>query len=149
MCRANALFSFHAYFYTAFTDPCVHSPTIATEGFRDGGGGEPTGICAKDQSFIYGPGEVRPSVRPSVLFFPLPCTSLSLARPLTRAVFRARDGPNTSPVDTRQQYITRPTVQTGASFTAPFLRFSSTSCTYIYTSALIPAAAVAYFHICM
>lgn len=25
------------------------------------------------------------------------------------------DGPNTSPVDTRQQYITRPTVQTGVS----------------------------------
>lgn len=62
---------------------------------------------------------VRPSVR--------------LVFPSGRVVFRARDGPNTSPVDTRQQYITRPTVQTGASLSAPLPRAHSEPYTYIRT----------------
>lgn len=75
-----------------------------------GRGGGPTGICAKDQSFIRygcGWGESTSLHSLSLSFFHL---SFSLTRAF--AVFVC-DGPNTSPVDTRQQYITRPTVQTG------------------------------------
>lgn len=86
------------------------------EGDGGGGGGGLRGFAQRTKvlythphTYIYiytRAGEVSPSVRrPS-----------SPSRPLdgsrTDVVQFVCDGPNTSPVDTRQQYITRPTVQT-------------------------------------
>lgn len=124
------VFSLRAYFYILRRSLAARPAGRHDRRIPARGGGEPTGICAKDQSFIYGLGEVRrPSVRPSVLFLP------------PRAMCFARvTGPIHHPVDTRQQYITRPTVQTGASLSAPLPAFPARPPNRIPTSALIPAA---------
>lgn len=53
MCCVRQCFCFAlcAYFYTRVF-PLAHSPDVF--GGAAGSGGRPTGICAKDQSFIYG-----------------------------------------------------------------------------------------------
>lgn len=75
--------------------------TAAAEGLRGF-------VRAKDQSFIYIERRVHP---PRSVPSTLPALSIPRAFSLTWAL-SVCDGPNTSPVDTRQQYITRPTVQT-------------------------------------
>lgn len=64
MCCVQLCFCFApcAYFYTGVFFPPVRSPEGL--GGAAGGGGRPTGICAKDQSFMYGirgAGEASPS----------------------------------------------------------------------------------------
>lgn len=88
---------------------------------------------------LYGTGAGEAS--PSAFFLSLsPTLSLSfhLSFSLTRAfaVFVC-DGPNTSPVDTRQQYITRPTVQTGTPL-RPTDTYPSQPYSHLHVTSAIP-----------